>query len=185
MWQRRQKNAAAATTMTNTALFPALRRRSRMALVPPPAASGDARPRPPMRYSVVAAGLGPVIPGDWLSGRAPRSHRGGHWFDPSIAHQLTGRFRFQEPAFFIFRQQPLSGRKLFRPVSQIPGEELGGLIAAGRPGADCFPQVGGQGWVVAVEEAQGALDADGHGFPGLFRCRRLAVGVVHRGRRNG
>ncbi len=25
--------------------------------------------------------------GDWLSGRAPRSHRGGHWFDPSIAHQ--------------------------------------------------------------------------------------------------
>ena len=24
--------------------------------------------------------------GDWLSGRAPRSHRGGHWFDPSIAH---------------------------------------------------------------------------------------------------
>ena len=26
--------------------------------------------------------------GDWLSGRAPRSHRGGHWFDPSIAHQL-------------------------------------------------------------------------------------------------
>ena len=26
--------------------------------------------------------------GDWLSGRAPRSHRGGHWFDPSIAHQV-------------------------------------------------------------------------------------------------
>jgi hypothetical protein len=31
--------------------------------------------------------------GDWLSGRAPRSHRGGHWFDPSIAHQLRGGFR--------------------------------------------------------------------------------------------
>jgi hypothetical protein len=38
--------------------------------------------------------------GDWLSGRAPRSHRGGHWFDPSIAHPAqtagarsgTGRF---------------------------------------------------------------------------------------------
>ena len=30
----------------------------------------------------------PPIPGDWLSGRAPRSHRGGHWFDPSIAHQV-------------------------------------------------------------------------------------------------
>src|SRR5206468_5868925 len=27
-----------------------------------------------------------LAPGDWLSGRAPRSHRGGHWFDPSIAH---------------------------------------------------------------------------------------------------
>ena len=26
--------------------------------------------------------------GDWLSGRAPRSHRGGHWFDPSIAHPV-------------------------------------------------------------------------------------------------
>src|SRR5487761_279055 len=26
--------------------------------------------------------------GDWLSGRAPRSHRGGHWFDPSIAHRV-------------------------------------------------------------------------------------------------
>jgi hypothetical protein len=30
-----------------------------------------------------------VDTGDWLSGRAPRSHRGGHWFDPSIAHQFT------------------------------------------------------------------------------------------------
>ena len=51
---------------------------------------GDTRPGPPMRYSVVAAGLGTgsAIPGDWLSGRAPRSHRGGHWFDPSIAHQV-------------------------------------------------------------------------------------------------
>ena len=29
----------------------------------------------------------PRHPGDWLSGRAPRSHRGGHWFDPSIAHR--------------------------------------------------------------------------------------------------
>ena len=28
----------------------------------------------------------PWAAGDWLSGRAPRSHRGGHWFDPSIAH---------------------------------------------------------------------------------------------------
>ena len=26
--------------------------------------------------------------GDWRSGSAPRSHRGGRWFEPSIAHQL-------------------------------------------------------------------------------------------------
>ena len=26
--------------------------------------------------------------GDWLSGRALRSHRRGRWFEPSIAHQL-------------------------------------------------------------------------------------------------
>src|SRR3954454_21543669 len=25
--------------------------------------------------------------GDWLSGRALRSHRRGHWFEPSIAHR--------------------------------------------------------------------------------------------------
>ena len=33
---------------------------------------------------------GPAM-GDWLSGRAPRSHRGGHWFDPSIAHRCKSR----------------------------------------------------------------------------------------------
>ena len=37
-----------------------------------------------MRYPIGAAG-------DWLSGRALRSHRRGHWFDPSIAHQVEGR----------------------------------------------------------------------------------------------
>src|SRR5689334_18625126 len=30
--------------------------------------------------------------GDWLSGRAPRSHRGGRWFDPTIAHQVRALF---------------------------------------------------------------------------------------------
>src|SRR3954462_3181206 len=28
--------------------------------------------------------------GDWLSGRALRSHRRGHWFEPSIAHRSRG-----------------------------------------------------------------------------------------------
>src|ERR1700685_1953129 len=41
--------------------------------------------RAPLRQAVPAARAG-----DWLSGRAPRSHRGGHWFDPSIAHQVSG-----------------------------------------------------------------------------------------------
>jgi hypothetical protein len=42
------------------------------------------------RDALVCGGQRAVDPGpgggDWLSGRAPRSHRGGHWFDPSIAH---------------------------------------------------------------------------------------------------
>ena len=47
--------------------------------------------------------------GDWLSGRAPRSHRGGHWFDPSIAHQkLQVRLR---------RQGPLSP-PMYRPLAR-------------------------------------------------------------------
>src|SRR3954447_12583615 len=29
-------------------------------------------------------------PGDWHSGRALRSHRRGHWFEPSIAHRTKG-----------------------------------------------------------------------------------------------
>jgi hypothetical protein len=37
-----------------------------------------------------ADSAGPAA-GDWLSGRAPRSHRGGHWFDPSIAHRCKAR----------------------------------------------------------------------------------------------
>src|SRR5580704_19234435 len=41
---------------------------------------------------IPAASSGPAT-GDWLSGRAPRSHRGGHWFDPSIAHQVRGQVR--------------------------------------------------------------------------------------------
>jgi hypothetical protein len=38
--------------------------------------------------------------GDWLSGRAPRSHRGGHWFDPSIAHPARRPVPSNGPAVF-------------------------------------------------------------------------------------
>src|SRR5215471_4412960 len=42
--------------------------------------------RDTLRCGGCGAMMLPRYPGDWLSGRAPRSHRGGHWFDPSIAH---------------------------------------------------------------------------------------------------
>src|ERR1700761_2630048 len=42
---------------------------------------------------------GPRPAGDWLSGRAPRSHRGGHWFDPSIAHPVHSPVPIKEPGF--------------------------------------------------------------------------------------
>jgi hypothetical protein len=49
-----------------------------------------------LRIGIRCAGAG-----DWLSGRAPRSHRGGHWFDPSIAHVSSctsaTRSRFSSP----------------------------------------------------------------------------------------
>ena len=36
--------------------------------------------------------MGVALAGDWRSGSALRSHRRGHWFEPSIAHQgLDGR----------------------------------------------------------------------------------------------
>ena len=66
-----------------------------------PACSGRVPYTAKMRYPMGAPGTrlrrgpapagsaGPAA-GDWLSGRAPRSHRGGHWFDPSIAHQVRG-----------------------------------------------------------------------------------------------
>ncbi len=57
---------------------------------------------PKMRYAVervprpACTGAEPYSAGDWLSGRAPRSHRGGHWFDPSIAHAAQRRVPITE-----------------------------------------------------------------------------------------
>src|SRR5580693_3115003 len=44
--------------------------------------------------------IGPAT-GDWLSGRAPRSHRGGHWFDPSIAHRRKSRSEAPRTALIL------------------------------------------------------------------------------------
>ena len=62
-------------------------------------------PRPPGYASLCWPASDPAVrsravwgrQGDWLSGRAPRSHRGGHWFDPSIAHSHKRRSR---PGFY-------------------------------------------------------------------------------------
>jgi hypothetical protein len=70
-----------------------------------------------MRYPMGALGpgcrgaepwqAGPA-PGDWLSGRAPRSHRGGHWFDPSIAHKCKTRSEAPRTALILLRGWELS-----------------------------------------------------------------------------
>ncbi len=39
--------------------------------------------------------------GDWLSGRAPRSHLGGHWYDPSIAHRCKARSEAPRTALIL------------------------------------------------------------------------------------
>ena len=66
-----------------------------------------------------ADSAGPAA-GDWLSGRAPRSHRGGHWFDPSIAHQLRG---------YVDLRQDLDGS---HSCSQVVGDPVRAM--AGRRG---------------------------------------------------
>src|SRR5437764_1876763 len=59
-----------------------------------PAARARRAGRAARREDALPYGSAGTVPapaaGDWLSGRAPRSHRGGHWFDPSIAHQVRG-----------------------------------------------------------------------------------------------
>jgi hypothetical protein len=42
----------------------------------------------PRRTLGFGSGYG-ECPGDWRSGSALRSHRRGHWFEPSIAHQIA------------------------------------------------------------------------------------------------
>src|SRR4051795_5117612 len=57
--------------------------------------------------------------GDWLSGRAPRSHRGGHWFDPSIAHPAQ-------------RPVPFAGIGRFWSRTTLEYSHACGMSAAGR-----------------------------------------------------
>jgi hypothetical protein len=66
--------------------------------------------------------------GDWLSGRAPRSHRGGHWFDPSIAH--PGQLRSCGWLFLSSRGS--------RPSSRPPRLRSASRVMS--PGTRCRPQ---------------------------------------------
>ena len=57
----------------------------------------------------VYTGSNPVpTSGDWRRGSALPSHGRGHWFDPSIAHQLAG---FNDPVFVYMA--PASGGSFF------------------------------------------------------------------------
>lgn len=45
-------------------------------------------------------------PGDWRSGSALRSHRRGHWFEPSIAHSTEGPFPLLAAGTGLFCARP-------------------------------------------------------------------------------
>ncbi len=59
-----------------------------------------------------------LFPGDWLSGRALRSHRRGHWFDPSIAHQRNPRSDAHQRGL----------RHLCVGIRGVSGRNLGGRV---------------------------------------------------------
>jgi hypothetical protein len=109
-----------------------------------PASPGCASLRTLLRRSCYAA-----VTGDWLSGRAPRSHRGGHWFDPSIAHSVrpAQRLLVQVSSDFEGETFGISGRNLADQLlsasgcrqvvdcrSGCRGSAVGRLPGAGAPG---------------------------------------------------
>ena len=65
--------------------------------------------------------------GDWLSGRAPRSHRGGHWFDPSIAHRCKTRSETPLTALILLDGWELS------PYWEESGRSCSPARVAGQP----------------------------------------------------
>ncbi len=92
--------------------------------------------------------------GDWLSGRAPRSHRGGHWFDPSIAHPAHRPVPIKEPVFFDARttreySNVLAAKPLAKPLERVPGGGRGDLgVDLHRHGDLAVPQdLHGYTWV--------------------------------------
>jgi hypothetical protein len=88
----------------------------------------DALPYGSAGTETVARAAGPrraVRPaaGDWLSGRAPRSHRGGHWFDPSIAHPRPAPPQPPHPPRPARRPVPIRGWPFCWPYGYAWGHE--------------------------------------------------------------
>ena len=73
--------------------------------------------------------------GDWRSGSAPRSHRGGRWFEPSIAHQLR-TWRKARSDSLPGRPHPIRGWGL-----PMPGQVFSSLRASPRPAASPAPPI--------------------------------------------
>jgi hypothetical protein len=63
--------------------------------------------------------------GDWRSGSAPRSHRGGRWFEPSIAHQLRISRRPDQKLSGPTSSDPRMGSSHVRPGSAPWGSRPG------------------------------------------------------------
>src|SRR5690348_11008932 len=85
--------------------------------------------------------------GDWLSGRAPRSHRGGHWFDPSIAHEPAYAGRWPLATFRV-------GRSVF-PGARAPGTPTARVALVGgfrlpSAGRSAFPGAEPPAYAVAI-----------------------------------
>src|SRR5438067_1040535 len=53
-----------------------------------------------------------AVSGAWLSGRAPRSHRGGRWFESNRAHPLNRLAQGASQAGIIERPPTLEGRRM-------------------------------------------------------------------------
>src|SRR6185437_10940713 len=87
---------------------------------------------PEMRYADGAAG-------DWLSGRALRSHRRGHWFDPSIAHAgqrpvpFSGTGLFDLPSDLRAAAKCGSGRARVAALVEEARAHGASAVAGGRP----------------------------------------------------
>jgi hypothetical protein len=84
----------------------------------------------------------------------PDSHRGGHWFDPSIAHQFRGRSR--RASGVLWRSAPWDRRKHQAAAVVWNGEEHSQVVCP--PGVDYLggrPDGGRMGAIAATRCLRG------------------------------